>query len=206
MRGDDARAAELFEHITNQQLPKIIRSIDNSLNEHQVAELVARINYKLHHGGKMGQYKGPETFLLWLRQLARNERADFFREKQREAKVVAGSIDIEVEGQQAIDYGSIAASGHQRPDRAALSVEVMRAILACIDRLAPEDREIIERRSFREEEFKKIAAEMGTKTDNAYVRLNRARGNLMKCLEKAGVRIPRSRKAVKDKPGKDVSP
>jgi RNA polymerase sigma factor (sigma-70 family) len=205
LRGDDARAEELFEHITHNQLPRILRGIDPGLNEHQVADLVARINYKLHHDGKMGQYRGPETFLSWLRTLARSERADLFREKQRMDKVIAGSTDDEDAALPEIDTNRAAGLINAPPGSAIQTVEILHDIAAGIVRLPPAYREVIELQVLHEGDAAKIAAELGETVSNTYVLLHRARQKLTEDLEKNDIRIRKSRKKVKDNRRKDVS-
>ncbi|HMP75073.1 MAG TPA: RNA polymerase sigma factor [Kiritimatiellia bacterium] len=167
---------------------------------------MARLNYKLHHEGKIRQYKGPLKFLPWLRMLAVRERANFFREKQRDEKVIRGSSDDEASDLPEADGTGMAPSSHQRPDQVLVSAEILGAIAACLERLPPKDRQIIEYRSVDGYDAEQIAAALRTKTENAYLLLHRAREKLMACLEKSGVRVPVSRKSVKDKRGKDVSP
>lgn len=188
VRGDDARAAELFGHITHDILPRILAKYDPSLNEDQIRELVARINHKLHAKRRLHQYKGPQKFLGWLRQLAINERADYFRELQKRTGIFPISKDDPnvppLEG----DDGQGAPSSRHNPREAAQEGEIKLMIATCLGRLSNDDREVIERRLQNNETYEQIAASTGVPADKAYLRFFRARSRLAACLEKSGAK------------------
>jgi len=157
VRGDDAQAERLFRHIIDYALPRIIRKLDPKADPDMVDELISGINFKLHGQGRLRQYKGPDSFLGWLRQIVVRERIDFFRERARRNDPIAGSFDNPVRDSWVVDGTVAAPSTIAHPRVAAERAELLAQFHACLAKMTAKDRELLTQRFLHGAEYADLA-------------------------------------------------
>jgi len=120
---------------------------------------------------KFDQFDPDQPFIPWARQFAQNEVLMFHRRKRRLTFLSEELIDQLAEEQKPLDEVSAAR-------RMALN--------ACLEKLSPDDRRLLERRyGEREETVQDLAKELDQTANALYKSLGRIRTALMQCIERA---------------------
>ena len=117
---------------------------------------------------KSGSVKDPGSSVAWFYRLLRNALTDHYRRAGAEARVLAGEPE---EG-----------DGAYEPE---LRGEVCACIGRLLPALKPEYSEMIRRVDLDEEPLARVAEELRITSNNAAVRLHRARAGLRKQLERS---------------------
>lgn len=117
----------------------------------------------------IGEYAHDGRFEAWLFRIAGNLARDHVRRVQRRGSMAS------LDGSEAPDGGFEPADRHHEAPPAALDrAEAAEALAAAIDRLPPDDREIVLLRHYGELSFKEIAALLGVPLGTALARGHRA--------------------------------
>lgn len=123
---------------------------------------------------RIAQYRGGGTFLPWLKAIARHHLADHWRERRRLATLDDDAMATAV--------AADAEDGLERLDERA---HATRRLAACLDRLQPRARALIERRHLEGRPLAELARAFKQSMDSLSVALHRIRRSLRACLEKA---------------------
>jgi RNA polymerase sigma factor (sigma-70 family) len=184
MRGEQAATIRLLGLI-QEYLPRALLLIDSSLNCELREEIVSRTFTKLHAGGKLKQYRGPNALLGFVRTVLSRERQDLFRERMRRPP----HGPLYKRDNEAVQSTT---PDHRRPDRALLARELGREIEAAMATLSADERDILERRliSAPPQDYHELAAELGISYGAAQTQFSRARTKLRVELVRRGVHIP----------------
>jgi RNA polymerase sigma factor (sigma-70 family) len=202
--GSEDAGNQLFGQILRENIPNAIRALDRSLTEQEVADVAKRVEAKLFDRGGLATYRGPNSFLAWLRSVCRSERAGYFRERQRSREVFVDSA--EDPAATATGAGGSAPSAAADPAMTLVSREMIDRILACIAKLADDERKLVDLHMFEEADAATVAARFGRTMPQTYLDIHRVRKKLAACITTAGVPgVPRKMQPPKDLPGKDVS-
>lgn len=139
--------------------------------------------------------KADAAFSTWLFRLTSNECIDFLRRAKRQ-KVVSLTVSSEEEQAQ-LDMPDPAPS----PEERVITRQTHQQVLAAIDALPTEHRQILTLRILNDMDYRQIAAVLGIAEGTVKSRLSRARENLRKNLDTAG-NNPKPTASIGQKGGK----
>ncbi len=119
---------------------------------------------------KSDQYRPATNFLTWARQIAQYEVFNYRRRQQTERLRFGDDL---------VDL--LASEQAARVDDEELRVDAMRQ---CVEKLRPDDRELVRERYRQNITSKQLAAQLGRPPNTVYKALARIRGWLEECVER----------------------
>jgi len=127
------------------------------------------------------RYRKSAKFSTWLYRIAHNSCMDVFRwEKYRKAESLSAPLQTEGEHEMALQDSLV--NGNCQPDEALERSQLSEALKACIDRLAPEQREVFLLRQYQDLSFKEIAKAVKSSESTVKSRMRYALKNLRHML------------------------
>jgi RNA polymerase sigma-70 factor (ECF subfamily) len=123
---------------------------------------------------RIGSYRGPGSFLAWMRAIARNRLRDYWRERQRAARL-AGNLTAEIAADAFI---AACEEPDEQPSRS-------QRLAACLERLPAKSRRLIEARHLHDESLSTMAQRFHAPMEALSVTLHRIRAALRRCIEGA---------------------
>jgi RNA polymerase sigma-70 factor (ECF subfamily) len=121
---------------------------------------------------KFDEFETGTAFLRWCLRIAQHEALHFLRSRRR-SRVVFNDDLVE----------SMLDSYADRPER--MVVEARQdALLACLDKLSPGDRELVDRCYRDDTTVEKVAAEIERPSRSVFNSLRRIRQRLLECIDR----------------------
>jgi RNA polymerase sigma-70 factor (ECF subfamily) len=129
------------------------------------------------------RFRGEAKVFTWLYQIARNLCINRIRQRDRQRVLRVESLDQprDPDGDDSLTLE--VADWSMSPQNVLEDRELRQRILAAIDSLAPEYREVVVLREFQNMSYNEIVAATGLTLENVKTRLSRARGMLRRKLE-----------------------
>lgn len=126
-------------------------------------------------------YRKSAKFSTWLYRIAHNSCMDVFRrEKYRKTESLNAPLQTEGETEMALQDSLV--NGNSRPDKVLEHSQLSEVLKACIDQLAPEQREVFLLRQYQDLSFKEIAKAVKSSESTVKSRMRYALKNLRNML------------------------
>ena len=129
------------------------------------------------------KFRGESKVFTWLYQIARNLCINRIRQRDRQRSLRIESLDqprdANDEDSTTREIADISQSPHQKLEEK----ELRQRVLAAIESLPPDYKEVILLREFQELSYNEIVEATGLTLENVKTRLSRARGMLRRKLE-----------------------
>ncbi len=163
-----------LEELINRYKDKIYTSILFLVRDKYLAEDLFQDSFiKILDTIKSGRYNEEGKFLPWATRIARNLCIDYFRkEKSKHTVVISDPADM---------Y-NLGYPNEETAERRIIKGEETEQMFRMIDKLPPEQREVIILRHFGEMSFKEIAATMNCSLNTALGRMRYGLINLRKMM------------------------
>ena len=129
------------------------------------------------------KFRGESKVFTWLYQIARNLCINRIRQRERQRSLRIESLDqprdANDEDSMTREIADLSQSPHQKLEEK----ELRQRVLAAIESLPPDYKEVILLREFQELSYNEIVEATGLTLENVKTRLSRARGMLRRKLE-----------------------
>ncbi len=129
------------------------------------------------------KFRGESKVFTWLYQIARNLCINRIRQRERQRSLRIESLDqprdAHDEDSMTREIADLTQSPHQKLEEK----ELRQRVLAAIESLPPDYKEVILLREFQELSYNEIVEATGLTLENVKTRLSRARGMLRRKLE-----------------------
>lgn len=122
------------------------------------------------------KYSDENKFSHWLFTIARNETMDWFRKTKRE------EISLDVDGEDLKPRADRLSSPEPSPEKAALNSENMALVERALEKLSPEQREVLYMRHYFGMSFREISEVLKIPLGTALARMSRALDRLRREL------------------------
>ena len=129
------------------------------------------------------QFRGDSKVFTWLYQIARNLCINRIRQRERQRSLRIESLDQPRDANDEDSMTREIADFTQSPHQKLEDKELSQRILAAIESLPPDYKEVILLREFQELSYNEIVEVTGLTLENVKTRLSRARGMLRRKLE-----------------------
>ncbi|HEU4716657.1 MAG TPA: sigma-70 family RNA polymerase sigma factor [Bacteroidia bacterium] len=130
---------------------------------------------------KRGTYNDEGKFLPWVLRIAHNLIIDHFR-RQKRMPVVSGGEDFDIFSVLRLRQGNI--------EDKLIKTQVREDLRRCIEKLPPEQREVLIMRHYLDMSFKEIADSTSVSINTALGRMRYALINLRRMMDKKHVAVP----------------
>ena len=151
------------------------------LGNHADAEEIAQDTFIRAYRGLPG-FRGDSSLATWLYRIAfnlsRNRYGYFLRRHRHETD----SLDCATCGDEKGNLADLVASDVPDPARAEAHREFSAHVMACMEKLSAQQREILTLRNIREHSYEEIAEILGVSTGTVKSRIARGRNNLRRLL------------------------
>ncbi len=175
--GDDAA----FEEIMQRYHAKIFTLANNLLRNTADAEEIAQDTFIRAHRG-LENFRGDSSLATWLYRialnLARNRYWYFFRRRRQDTISLERPIGEENDS----TFSDFIASESHTPVQETVTQEFSDLVAACMEKLDPRHREILNMRNVLNLPYDDIARAVGINVGTVKSRIARARENLRKLL------------------------
>jgi RNA polymerase sigma-70 factor (ECF subfamily) len=180
----DARAFEIL--VTRHQGP-VYNFVYRILGQREAAEdVLQELFLRIVKGA--GQFERRAKFTTWVYTIARNLCIDAQRKaRYRRADSLDQGLDDDADSP---TLGATISDGARGADDRAFDAQTRRAMVAAIEALSEEQREVFMLREYAGLPFQEIAAIVGCPENTVKSRMRYALENLRKRLEKAGIGNP----------------
>ncbi len=175
--GDDSA----FSEIMSRHQSRIFSAAMALLRNHADAEEVTQDTFVRAHRG-LANFRGEASLATWLHRiavnLARNRYWYFFR-RRRHATL---SLDAELPGETGSTFSELLSTEGNDPARLSSRAEFSAAIEACLERMEPSHRKILQMRTLLDQSYEEIAGALGINVGTVKSRIARARERLRRML------------------------
>ncbi|WP_397568388.1 sigma-70 family RNA polymerase sigma factor [Schlesneria sp. T3-172] len=155
---------QLFTHHQRRLFLYILSQVSNPLDAEEILQETNVVIWS-----KSAKYQPGTNFLAWVSQIANFEVMKFRTRKRREKLVFSDEF-----------LQSVAEESLERSEE----LESRRAALVdCLNRLRPKDRELIQLRYAPGERGKHLAEQIGRPANSVYQSLGRIRRSLLDCIQ-----------------------
>lgn len=155
---------QLFTHHQRRLFLYILSQVSNPLDAEEILQETNVVIWS-----KSAKYQPGTNFLAWVSQIANFEVMKFRTRKRREKLVFSDEF-----------LQSVAEESLERSEE----LESRRAALVdCLNRLRPKDRELIQQRYAPGERGKHLAEQIGRPANSVYQSLGRIRRSLLDCIQ-----------------------
>jgi RNA polymerase sigma-70 factor (ECF subfamily) len=152
-------------------------------NRTDAQEIVQDTFIRVH--GALGRFRGDCSLATWMHRitlnLARNRYWYFFRRRRH----LTFSLDCTVGEDGSTTFSDLLAEESAGPERSAGTREFSVLVAACMERLSPDQREILTLRNAHDRPYRDIAAQLGIRIGTVKSRIARAREQLRVLLAEA---------------------
>jgi RNA polymerase sigma-70 factor (ECF subfamily) len=128
------------------------------------------------------RFRGESKVFTWLYQIARNLCINRVRQRERQRGMRIESLDQPRDSDDDDGLTREVADWSQSPHRVLENKELRDKLLAAIDALAPDYKEVLMLREFESLSYNEIVERTGLTLENVKTRLSRARGMLRRKL------------------------
>lgn len=156
---------QLFTHHQRRLFLYILSQIPNPIEAEEVQQETNVIIWSKFH-----QFRTGTNFLAWVSQIANFEVMKYRSRKKRERLKFSDEF-LETVSRDALE----------RSDELE---ERRNALIECIEKLRPRDRELIQQRYAPGEKGKHLAEQIGRPANSVYQSLGRIRRSLMECIQR----------------------
>lgn len=171
--GDEAA----FNEIVARHREKIFSIALGVLRNRADAEEIAADTFIRAHRG-LATFRGASSLATWLHRvtinLARN-RYWYFHRRHRQDTL---SLDCPLSNEGAGTFADLMPSAEAQPTREVIREEFTELVTECMEKLAPQHREILSLRNGLNHSYDEIAAALGLQVGTVKSRIARARGQL----------------------------
>jgi RNA polymerase sigma-70 factor (ECF subfamily) len=178
--GDDAA----FTEIISRYQSKMFAVAYARLRNHADAEEIAQDTFIRAHRG-IAQFRGDASLATWLHRitvnLASNRYWHFFRRRRH----LTQSLDQPLRADSSATFADVVATDAPGPAREAMNSEFSVLVAACMERLAPNSREILCLRNNLSSSYEEIATALDINVGTVKSRIARARGRLRELIAQA---------------------
>jgi RNA polymerase sigma-70 factor (ECF subfamily) len=177
----NAGDAGAFTEIVSRYRAKLFAIAFSRLKNHTDAEEIAQDTLiRAYHG--LAQFRGESSLSTWLHRitvnLASNRYWHFFRRRRH----LTQSLDQSLGDGNSATFADVISSDAPGPAREAMTAEFSVLVATCMDRLAPDSREILSLRNNLNNSYEEIAAALGIKVGTVKSRIARSRGRLRELI------------------------
>lgn len=178
--GDDGAFAEIISRYQ----AKMFAVAFSRLRNHADAEEIAQDTFIRAHRG-LAQFRGDSSLATWLHRitvnLASNRYWHFFRRRRH----LTQSLDQPLREESSATFADVVATDAPGPAREAMISEFSVLVATCMERLAPNSREILSLRNNLSSSYEEIATALGINVGTVKSRIARARGRLRELIAQA---------------------
>lgn len=179
---DEAEARLEFDEVVARYEKRIFNVVYRFLGDYEEAADVTQetfINAYKHYA----TFRGDSKVFTWLYQIARNLCINRLRRRDRQRHLRIESLDQMNEPDEDSPTTREIADWTHSPEQVLEAKELHERILAAIDSLPPEYREVVILREFQQLSYNEIVEATGLSLENVKTRLSRARAMLRRKLE-----------------------
>ena len=171
-------AIDDFEVLLRKYSPKVFAMVGHKVPAEDVGAVAQDVFMSAYRS--VGTYEAQQPFEHWLARIARRRCCDYWRERERQNKITATSMDAaETPWLARALYDLAHHSSHQENMRQATAERVQQAL----EGLDAEDRSLIEGIYFEDVPLKEMASTLGWSLVKTKVRAHRARNKLRIIME-----------------------
>lgn len=163
--GPSAEFLQLFTHHQRRLFLYILSQIPNPIDAEEVQQETNVVIWS-----KYSQFRPGTNFLAWVSQIA-NFEVMKFRSRRKRDRMQFSDEFLETVSREALE----------RSDELE---ERRKALIECIEKLRPKDRELIQQRYAPGERGKHLAEQIGRPANSVYQSLGRIRRSLMECIQR----------------------
>ncbi len=128
---------------------------------------------------KRGKYNEEGKFLPWVMRIAHNLVIDHFRKSNRLPKFQSRNADF--------DIFTLISDGAKNAENQLISDQIMEDVRRLVDELAPDQKEVVLMRLYKDMSFKEIAANTNVSINTALGRMRYAIMNLRKLVAERNI-------------------
>ena len=179
---DDADRSLDFDALVDKYQKKIFNIILRKIGDFEEATDLTQetfINAFKHYDG----FRGEAKVFTWLYTIANNLCINRMRQRERQRGMRIESLDQPRDGDDDDRMTREVADYTHAPHTVLEDKELKQRILAAVDSLPPDYKEVILLREFHDMSYNEIVAATGLSLENVKTRLSRARGMLRRKLE-----------------------
>ena len=160
-----AEFVQLFTHHQRRLFLYILSQVSNPVDAEEILQETNVVIWS-----KSSRFQPGSNFLAWVSQIANFEVMKYRTRRKREKLIFSDEF-----------LQTVAQTSLERSEE----LETRRAALVdCLSKLRPKDRELIEQRYAPGERGKHLAEQMGRPANSVYQSLGRIRRSLLECIEK----------------------
>jgi len=180
--GDDADRNLDFDALVAKYEKKIFNVIYRFLGDYEDATDLTQETFvsAFRH---YDRFRGDSKVFTWLYQIARNLCINRVRQRDRQRSLKIESLDQTRDGDDEEGLTREVADWTHSPQQVLEEKELHQRILAAIDSLPPDYKEVVLLREFQQMSYNEIVAATGLSLENVKTRLSRARAMLRRKLE-----------------------
>jgi RNA polymerase sigma-70 factor (ECF subfamily) len=156
---------QLFTHYQRRLFLYILSQIPNPIEAEEVQQETNVVIWS-----KFAQFRQGTNFLAWVSQIANFEVMKYRSRKKRDRMQFSDEF-LETVSREALERSD------ELEDR-------QKALVECIEKLRPRDRELIQQRYAPGEKGKHLAEQIGRPANSVYQSLGRIRRSLMECIQR----------------------
>ena len=171
-----------FDALVVKYEKKIFNVIYRMLNDYEDATDLTQETF-ISAFRHMENFRGDAKVFTWLYQIARNLCINRVRKRERERSMRIESLDQPRETEEDEGLTREIADWSQSPQKVLENKELRQKLLAAIDALPPDYKEVLMLREFHGLSYNEIVEATGLTLENVKTRLSRARGMLRRKLE-----------------------
>jgi RNA polymerase sigma-70 factor (ECF subfamily) len=165
-----------FETLLERHRQPLFGYLSRMLGNRELAEdIFQEIFLRIIHSRK--RYTKSAKFSTWLYRIAHNSCVDAFR-REKYRKTESLSVRITNEAGNEMMLQDLVANGAPGPDVTLERRQLSQALMACIERLAPEQREVFMLRQYQDLSFREIARVVQSSESTVKSRMRYALKNL----------------------------
>jgi RNA polymerase sigma-70 factor (ECF subfamily) len=171
-----------FEEIVTRYRRKIYSVSLALLRSRPDAEEITQDTFVRANRG-IATFRGDSSLATWLYRIAVNLSRNRYRYFRRRSHIL--SLDCSLDDESGRTFADLAAVNTSNPANEAATDEFTALVAASMEKLEPNQREILLLRNILSRSYEEIAQALGTRVGTVKSRIARARGNLRKQLAKA---------------------
>jgi RNA polymerase sigma-70 factor (ECF subfamily) len=180
--GDDADRNLDFDALVAKYEKKIFNVIYRFLGDYEEATDLTQETF-LSAFRHYDRFRGEAKVFTWLYQIARNLCINRVRQRDRQRSLKIESLDQTRDGDDDEGLTREVADWTHSPHQVLEEKELHQRILAAIESLPPDYKEVVLLREFQQMSYNEIVAATGLSLENVKTRLSRARAMLRRKLE-----------------------